>query len=262
MILCAAGDAHGAIERLYRDVLAFEDSLGVRFDHVLHVGDFGIWPDENRVDRATRNHDGAGDFPAWFAASRAVPRSTVFVKGNHEDFDWLEARRQQGDLEVLPRLRYLPNGTVVDLGGDGESIHIGGMGGCFGPSNYGRRAEELQGRASRHFTQDEVDRLCASGPLDVLLLHDAPGGVEFTWTRKDGSIRRRFTSEAEGLAQVVASTRPTVCLFGHYHTRLDAVIEGVPCIGLNKVGCPGNLVAVDLRQKERAFSVLGEWPFQ
>lgn len=42
MILCAAGDIHGAIDRMYEDVLAFEEALGVRFSWVLHVGDFGI----------------------------------------------------------------------------------------------------------------------------------------------------------------------------------------------------------------------------
>ena len=47
MLICAAGDIHGAMDRLYHDVLEFEASLGVRFDYVLHVGDFGIWPDPN-----------------------------------------------------------------------------------------------------------------------------------------------------------------------------------------------------------------------
>jgi hypothetical protein len=32
---------------------------------------------------------------------------------------------------------------------------------------------------------------------------------------------------------------------GHHHTRLDAEIAGVRCIGLNKVAMPGNLVALD-----------------
>ena len=32
MILCAAGDIHGAMDRLFDDVLAFEQSLNVRFD--------------------------------------------------------------------------------------------------------------------------------------------------------------------------------------------------------------------------------------
>lgn len=31
MIICAAGDIHGAIDRLYQEVLAFEEPLGVRF---------------------------------------------------------------------------------------------------------------------------------------------------------------------------------------------------------------------------------------
>lgn len=42
MYLCAAGDTHGALNRFYDNVLAFEDLLGLRFDWILHVGDFGI----------------------------------------------------------------------------------------------------------------------------------------------------------------------------------------------------------------------------
>ncbi len=103
MIVCAAGDIHGSIDRLYEDVLAFEESLGVRFAWVLHVGDFGIWPDTTRIDGATKRHDGAGDFPAWWTERRGVPRKTLFIKGNHEDFVWLD---DQSDPEVLPGLFY------------------------------------------------------------------------------------------------------------------------------------------------------------
>ncbi len=260
MILCGAGDIHGAIDRLYFDVLAFEADLGVRFDHVLHVGDFGIWPDARRIDKATRNHDGAGDFPVWFAEARAVPQPTVFIKGNHEDFDWLSERQRAGELDVLPGLTYLPSGDVVEVGTGDARCRVGGIGGCHGPSNYARRARDLQSRAQRHFAHDEVEQLAGRGQLDVLLLHDAPAGVEFTWRRPDGSVRRRYVSEADGLAQVVAATRPIVCFFGHHHTRLDATIAGVPCIGLNKVCCPGNLVAMHVDLKQRRYELLGEWP--
>jgi hypothetical protein len=41
--------------------------------------------------------------------SRAVARPTVFIKGNHEDFVWLDAHQ---DAEVLPSLTYLRNGTT------------------------------------------------------------------------------------------------------------------------------------------------------
>lgn len=114
MLICAAGDIHGAINRFYDDVLTFEISLGVTFDWVLHVGDFGIWPDPERIDRGTRNHDGAGDFSEWLGAMRPVPRRTVFIKGNHEDFAWLESRASS---EVLPGMIYLRNGCRLELDG-------------------------------------------------------------------------------------------------------------------------------------------------
>lgn len=54
MIRCVAGDTHGALEQLYDDVLAFEAALEVRIERILHVGDFGVWPDSERIDRASR----------------------------------------------------------------------------------------------------------------------------------------------------------------------------------------------------------------
>ncbi|HMI91379.1 MAG TPA: metallophosphoesterase [Polyangiales bacterium] len=257
MIICAAGDIHGAIGRLYDDVLEFERSLGLKFDAVLHVGDFGVWPDRERVDRATREHEGAGDFPAWHAIARPVPRRTIFIKGNHEDFEWLQDRTS---TDILPGLTYLANGDTLDVRCDAtaESIRVGGIGGCFGPSNYERPSARLQGYARRHFTRDEVERLCAHGRVDILLLHDAPGGVEFV--RRRGPREQHYVSEAAGLAEAVRRTRPRICLFGHHHHRIDAEIDGIRCIGLNKVARPGNLVAVDVTVLGDGCRVLGEWP--
>jgi len=67
-------------------------------------------------------------------------------------------------------------------------------------------------------------------------------------------------SEAAGLDVVLDRVRPRVCFFGHHHTRLDAEVAGVRCVGLNKVAMPGNLVAVDLATRGRGWSLLGEWP--
>ena len=54
--------------------------------------------------------------------------------------------------------------------------------------------------------------------------------------------------------------RPRVCFFGHHHTRIDAEVAGVPCVGLNKVRMPGNLVAIDLPAGGGPWIRLGEWP--
>jgi predicted phosphodiesterase len=252
VLICAAGDIHGAMERLYDDVLAFEAVLSARFDWVLQVGDFGIWPDPERIDRGTRNHDGAGDFSKWLAAGRPVPRRTVFIKGNHEDFAWLEA---QSNSEVLSGLIYLRNGYKIELEGPGsETVCVGGVGGCYGPSDYGRNSKALQGYAKRHYTHDEVERLASSQGVDIVLTHDAPPGVCFHRHRRGGG----YVSQAAGLDVVLARARPRVCFFGHHHARVDAAVSGVSCIGLNKVGCPGNLVAVEFTPSERGWSVIGE----
>ena len=252
MILCAAGDAHGALDHLYAEVRAFEAALNVVFEYVLHVGDFGIWPEPARVDRATLKHDGAGDFPAWHLARLPVPRPTVFIKGNHEDFVWLDALPND---EPLPGLRYLRNGHQIILG---DALLVGGIGGCYGPSDLRRPARLLQGRARRHYTKDELDTLAAGGPVDVLLLHDAPAGIAFD-KRFPSGAPRRYQSEAAGLAELVERVRPSVCFFGHHHTRVDAHIAGVHCIGLNAVPWPGCLVAVELEPGGQA-RLLGEWP--
>src|SRR5256885_13258944 len=218
MILCAAGDIHGALDRMYEDVRAFEATLGVRFEWVLHVGDFGIWPDPDRIDKATREHDGAGDFPTWFAQRRAAPRKTLFIKGNHEDFVWLDAQR---DAEVLPGLFYLRNGRPIDLREGGDVVRVGGVGGCYGPSDLERQSKHLQGYAKRHYTRDEIETLCkAAAAVDILLVHDAPAGVKFERHRRGSG----WVSEAAGLDQLVAGVRPRVCFFGHHHTRVDGEV--------------------------------------
>lgn len=253
MILCAAGDIHGAIDRMYEDVIAFELSLGLTFDWVLHVGDFGVWPDPNRIDRATRRHDGAGDFTRWHADHRAVPRPTVFVKGNHEDFVWLDAHPTG---EVLPALRYLRNGEVAELSAGEGVIRVGGIGGCHGPSDFERPSHTLQGYAKRHYTRDEIAALSAREGIDILLVHDAPKGVPFDRHRRGAG----YVSEAAGLDELVAKTRPRVCFFGHHHARLEAELAGVRCIGLNKVARPGNLVAFEMSAAEAGWRLIAEWP--
>lgn len=241
------------MDRMYDDVLTFETALGERFAWVLHVGDFGIWPDANRIDRATRAHDGVGDFPVWLASGRVAPRRTVFIKGNHEDFLWLDAQRTP---EVLPGLIYLRNGQTLKLCEAGDTVCVGGIGGCYGPSDFDRLSRHLQGYAKRHYTRDEIERLCEGGSVDLLLVHDAPAGVRFKKHRRGSG----WVSEAAGLDELIQRLRPLVCFFGHHHTRVDSEVAGIRCIGLNKLHRPGNLVAIDIDPRRREWSVRGEWP--
>jgi hypothetical protein len=97
--------------------------------------------------------------------------------------------------------------------------------------------------------------LIAKNNVDVLLTHDAPAGVVFPRHWRGFN----WPSEAAGLDDLVRGIRPRICFFGHHHTRLDSQIDGVSCFGLNKVGMPGNLLAVNMFECGRGFTVVGEY---
>ncbi|HEY1802892.1 MAG TPA: hypothetical protein VGG45_00270 [Terracidiphilus sp.] len=177
----------------------------------------------------------------------------MFIKGNHEDFAWLESR---AITETLPGMVYLRNGCRMEVeGASGGRISVGGVGGCYGPSDYSRGSKELQGYARRHYTHDEVERLSNSGALDLLLTRDAPAGIRFLHHRRGVG----YTSEAAGLDLVLRRTKPLACFFGHHHARVDAEVAGVRCIGLNKIGRPRNLVAIEIDSARRAWTILAEY---
>jgi hypothetical protein len=88
MYVCAVGDIHGNIIQMYDEVRSFEKDLGVYFSYVLQVGDFGVWTKQSKLDRATIKHGDVGDFPELYEKGFVVPNPTIFIKGNHEDFDF------------------------------------------------------------------------------------------------------------------------------------------------------------------------------
>jgi len=114
----------------------------------------------------------------------------------------------------------------------------------------------LQGYSKRHCTRGELEALSAHDDLDIVLTHEAPAGVRFERHRRGEG----FLSEAAGLDELLLKTRPRVHFFGHHHTRLDAVVVGVRCLGLNKGHCPGGLVAIEMKPGKPGWRLLGEWP--
>lgn len=97
----------------------------------------------------------------------------------------------------------------MDLGEGRDSVRVGGIGGCFGPSDYERRSKQLQGYARRHYTRDEIDELGRRSGIDVLLVHDVPAGVKFDRHRRGAG----YVSEAAGLDVLLDRVRPRVCFF-------------------------------------------------
>lgn len=254
MLLCAAGDCHGQLTLLYEGVEELEREIGRRVDLVLQVGDLGVWPDAKQIDKATVRHNGPGEFPAWFKRGAQMPRPTVFVAGNHEDFEFLTRR---GTGEVLPGLTFLAWGDVITFEANGGSLRIGGVGGCYGPSDFEK--ERLTGRRRRHYAESDLDKLAdnADAGIDVLLLHDAPAGrmVSMRDTRTKPYQR---TSESEGLTDLIACVQPRICFHGHWHFRSERTVANVRTVGLNKIPHPGSMLLVEFSEDDGYLDDMAE----
>lgn len=254
MLVCVAGDTHGELDRLYEIVDALERRAERAVDAVLQVGDFGVWPDPNRLDEATRRHGDRGEFRRLQALG-AVPRPTYFIAGNHEDFAFLTA----ADPRALPTgLHFVRWGEVVELVAGGERLRVGGVGGCFGPRDYERAS--LAGAARRHYTRADLDRLARTGTgIDVLLLHEPPAGVVTELHAPPGMSPRTWTLKGQGLAELVAQIKPRICFSGHIHARTERRINGVRTLGLHKVPHRGSVLLLDIPAGAGEPVDLAEW---
>ncbi|MDA8158909.1 MAG: metallophosphoesterase [Deltaproteobacteria bacterium] len=269
MNICAAGDVHGRIDKLYGCIKKFESELNTNFDVILQVGDFGIWINEFYHDGITKFHKGTGDFPAWYKEKKTAPVKTYFVNGNNEDFNFLNSIKLSGDLQIIKNLFYIPNGTVTDIkvnvknrtkdagnksgedavdadnSGDIQSLIVAGIGGKYDAEHF--RYNE----SDRYYTKREIDNLLKYAEenkgnedknIDIFISHDAPEGVQI-----EDSDKNRYYPKAVGLRDLILKIKPKMVFFGHHHGICKSDIEGIPVYGLNVLGGKGALLSTVMR---------------
>ncbi|MFT5684328.1 MAG: Icc-related predicted phosphoesterase [Myxococcota bacterium] len=231
------GDVHGRITLMLMLSRAWEAATGRTLDGVLQVGDMGAYPDLSRIDDATRRHaardsdelgfsqyvhgcaEGADllDHDGW---------PVVWMRGNHEDFDYLAGFHKPTAVDPWQRLLFLPDGQQHTLAG----VRIGAMGG-MAP----RQERRGRGRTMRKkFRKEQASgdprlvprRLINTTFVDtvphVLLTHAAPKTPELP-----------FGSEL--LTNLCRRIHPRIHLFGHHHVALDPTTGpgGSTLIGLD-----------------------------
>lgn len=201
------GDIHGHIYHLLDLIQEIEDSMGLKLDAILQVGDMGAWsPIINRIDSPTQKFaqkdPGELDLRGFLrkneqtkglVMSRKWPR-IWFVKGNHEDFEFLKSIGS-GPIDPYEMIWYIPNGNTMVISG----LTVGGLGGIY------YRDDDEKKRLKPQYTQEiEIDVL-RSGHLDILLTHDAPLDMP-----KTGAGSPNIRALMEDFA-------PRYVFSGHYH---------------------------------------------
>jgi len=179
-----------------------------------------------------------GDIAADEGRYEPLGAPVYWIHGNNDSFDAIAS----GDLPA--DLRYIPNGTAVDIAGvsrPGRRVRVAALGGTFAPTWYDTPASELphpkkgSARATeladkrRHFVREQVDVAKRLADVDVLLTHEAakpfrpfPGG-------------RGPDAGKSQINEVLAAMQPHLHLFGHHHRFSEQEREGVRSVGLDLV---------------------------
>ena len=243
------GDIHGRIALMYTIALLWQKHFDIQLTALLQVGDMGAFPDLSRLDASTRKHAERDPDELGFQLftrptvegahylNRNGSPSTYFIRGNHEDFDYLGEFKDVSPLDPWSRIWYIPDGkTKVLEPKEGQKVKIGGLGGISPGNeirkrgrnnrNKHRRSKHNSDNDPRYFNQDLIhsakERLKGT---DILLTHAGPYSDD-------------FPTGSHLLTDLAREIKPRVHLFGHHHKIV------FPCPG------PGNSLMVGLEHLE------------
>src|SRR5579884_1561812 len=187
MNIAIFADVHGRILLAFVLCARWEKETGEKIDLILQAGDLGTFPDKASLDRATVRHaeEDATElgFMHYFVgksaeATHVLSRTTcdlVFVRGNHEAHQWLDALEQKArgplfSVDVYQRLWCLKTGVPYTHTVGDEQITILGIG------RTGQRGNTLKPEHIQPYEQQKLEQL-GTIPIDVLLTHDMPPGI-------------------------------------------------------------------------------------
>lgn len=204
MKLLLSGPVEGHLQSFYAKIKQHNP------DWVVCSGDYGVWPDPAKMDRAARRHAGR-DFSKMYVGADPVGAAyqTLTISGVHDDNCWIKERHDAGNTEILANVHWLAQGYRTAIGHE-KPLRVTGLGKAYSDTNYNGKFNH---RSSRHYTRSEVERACGSGPTDLLTIYEH--------------------LDAPGIRNVIFATRPKLILnVAHPSRKLYSKIQDTPVIQL------------------------------
>ncbi len=221
------GDIHGRIALMYTLAILWQQEAGIELDGLLQVGDLAAFPDLSKLDDATKKHAqkdpdelGFQDFyvatpESKFYLEHPQAPTTYFVRGNHEDFDYLGDFSKPGSIDPWGKILFIPDEQIVNVGRDERLIKIGAFGGIASRQERAargksardkyRKAQKISNSEPRFFSNQTIEHISADlQHVDILMTHAGPQSPDLP----TGSIF---------LERLIAQLQPRVHLFGHHH---------------------------------------------
>jgi hypothetical protein len=200
----------------------------------LQAGDLGAFPDHAQLDRATRTwgeRDPSelafrADFTQRDSQVEALLAETtcplVFVRGNHEDHQWLDSLERRAPaadaifaVDVYQRIFCLKTGMVYTFETPSARLHVLGIGRIGPPS---AQSDQQRPIYLQPYERERLQRLGAA-QVDVLLTHDGPPLLLADAAASAPGYGRARRGDVGGLPEIVEALdryRPAYEFFGHY----------------------------------------------
>ena len=220
------GDIHGRISLMYTLAILWQQGSGVKLDGLLQVGDFGAFPNLFKLDKATKKHAekdtdelGFQDFyiatpeSKFYLGHQQAP-NTYFVRGNHENFDYLGNFTIPSPIDPWQKIWYVPDCQTLKVNRDNLAVKIAAFGGIAprheiltrGKSarEQYRKAQKIGKSEPRFFSNHSIEQILSDiQGSDILMTHA-------------GSYSPDLPNGSTLLEQLVQQLQPRVHLFGHH----------------------------------------------
>ncbi|MBI2856506.1 MAG: metallophosphoesterase [Chloroflexi bacterium] len=214
MLIGFIGDVHGQVFHAIALAVSWQVVTGKQLDLLIQVGDMGAFPDISRVDAATERYMALDpsqmDFMRLLGSVDSLAESLrqvrqqlaspiYFVRGNHEDFEYLGQLHVDETLtapvDTFDLLRYVPDGTVLQFDG----VRVAFLGGVEEHSD------------TRAIDKEAYKRLMSLGPgeIDVLVTHEGPYGTSIGY---QGDIHG-----SKLMTGLIERSQPHFHIAGHAH---------------------------------------------
>ena len=207
MKILLAGPVEGRLDDLFTSAKAAEAHWAVC------TGSFGAYPDPNRRDRAARRYS-ATEFAKRYVGAdpREIRIPVLTIAGVHEDHRFLRERIAANNTEILNNVHYLASGFRTTIGFDGPACRVTGLGRVYSESTFNGNFHK---KSYRHYTRQEVEKACSSGPTDLLIIHE--------------------NLDAPGIRNVIFATRPQLILtVARKNLPIYPEVQGIPVISLSR----------------------------
>ena len=178
-------DLHGHILLAYKLVKRLQEERNISIDLILQCGDMGIFPDLQKLDKATLRHAKnnpleLGFYHHFYKLNRvteevlsAVKAPMVCVRGNHEDHDFLDMLEENShdnrfSVDYYKRIFICKSGELQQFDFNKTKLNVVGIG----------RIGDRKGRQSKAYIQD-YERATINKtqkektPVNILITHDA-----------------------------------------------------------------------------------------